>query len=125
MNTATDMPKDHTPADASRSVFVTAQDGLRLHACEYGARPAAGLPVVCLPGLARTVADFDALAPVLANGPTMRRVIAINSRGRGRSEYDSNPENYNVAVELGDVAAVLTALGVGLRFLSAARAAGF
>ena len=113
MNTATGMPKDHTPAEAPRSVFVTAQDGLRLHVCEYGARTAPGVPVVCLPGLARTVADFDALAPVLANGPTARRVIAIDLRGRGRSEYDSNPENYNVAVELGDVATVLTALGVG------------
>ena len=113
MNAATDMPKEHPPAEAPRSVFVTAQDGLRLHVCEYGARTAYGVPVVCLPGLARTVADFDALAPVLANGPMVRRVIAIDSRGRGRSEYDSNPENYNVAVELGDVATVLTALGVG------------
>ena len=113
MNAATDMPKEHPPAEAPRSVFVTAQDGLRLHVCEYGARTAPGVPVVCLPGLARTVADFDALAPALANGPMVRRVIAIDSRGRGGSEYDSNPENYNVAVELGDVATVLTALGVG------------
>jgi pimeloyl-ACP methyl ester carboxylesterase len=113
MNAATDMPKEHPPAEAPRSVFVTAQDGLRLHVYEYGARTAPGVPVVCLPGLARTVADFDALAPALANGPMMRRVIAIDSRGRGGSEYDSNPENYNVAVELGDVATVLTALGVG------------
>jgi pimeloyl-ACP methyl ester carboxylesterase len=113
MNAATGTPKDHAPADASRSVFVTAQDGLQLHVCEYGARTAPGLPVVCLPGLARTVADFDALAPALANGPAARRVIAIDSRGRGRSEYDGNPENYNVAVELGDVATVLTALEVG------------
>ena len=40
-------------------------------------------------------------------------MIAIDSRGRGQSEYDRNPENYNVAVELGDVATVLTALGIG------------
>jgi len=100
--------------DAGRSVFVTAQDGLRLHVREYGARTAPGLPVVCLPGLARTVADFDVLAPALANDGTIeRRVIAIDSRGRGQSEYDSNPENYNVAVELADVVTMLTALGVG------------
>ncbi len=96
-----------------KSIFVTAQDGLRLHVREYGRRTASGLPVVCLPGLARTVADFEALAPVLANGRPDRRVIAIDSRGRGQSEYDGNPENYNVAVELGDVATVLTALGIG------------
>jgi len=100
--------------DAGRSVFVTAQDGLRLHVREYGTRTALGLPVVCLPGLARTVADFDVLAPALANdGGHSRRVIAIDSRGRGQSEYDSNPENYNVAVELADVVTVLTALGIG------------
>jgi pimeloyl-ACP methyl ester carboxylesterase len=87
-----------------RSIFVTAQDGLRLHVREYGSRTAPALPVVCLPGLARTVADFDALAPALANGQPSRRVIAIDSRGRGQSDYDKNPENYNVAVELGHVA---------------------
>ena len=42
-----------------------------------------------------------------------RRVIAIDSRGRGQSDYDSNPENYNLAVELGDIVTVLTALGIG------------
>jgi pimeloyl-ACP methyl ester carboxylesterase len=100
--------------DAGRDAFVNAQDGLRLHVREYGTRTAPGLPVVCLPGLARTVADFDILAPALANdGGRGRRVIAIDSRGRGQSEYDSNPENYNLAVELGDVMTVLSALGIG------------
>src|SRR6202162_6629068 len=96
-----------------RSLFVTAQDGLRLHVQEYGSRTAPGVPVVCLPGLTRTVSDFAALAQALANDMALpRRVIAIDSRGRGQSDYDSNPENYNLAVELADVATVLTALGV-------------
>jgi pimeloyl-ACP methyl ester carboxylesterase len=95
-----------------RSIFVTAQDGLRLHVREYGLRTAPVLPVVCLPGLARTVGDFDALAPYLANGRQGRRVIAIDSRGRGQSDYDRNPENYNVATELGDVVTILAALGI-------------
>jgi pimeloyl-ACP methyl ester carboxylesterase len=94
------------------SVFVAAQDGLRLHVREYGLRTAPALPVVCLPGLARTAADFDTLAPALANGRHARRVIAIDSRGRGQSDYDGNPANYNVAVELGDVATILTALEI-------------
>jgi pimeloyl-ACP methyl ester carboxylesterase len=102
----------------SRSLFVTAPDGLRLHVREYGSRTAPALAVVCLPGLARTVSDFDALAPALSNGTftngsPARRVIAIDSRGRGQSDYDQNPENYNVAVELGDVVAILSALGIG------------
>ena len=99
--------------EAGTSVFVSAQDGLRLHVREYGTRGAPGLAVVCLPGITRTVADFDELAPALAAAPTRRRVIAIDSRGRGRSEYDSNPENYNFVVELGDIVSVLTALAIG------------
>jgi pimeloyl-ACP methyl ester carboxylesterase len=100
--------------DSGSSTFVTAQDGLRLHVREYGMRTASGLAVVCLPGLARTVADFETLAPALSNdGRRQRHVLAIDSRGRGRSEYDRNAENYNLTVELADVATILTALGVG------------
>jgi pimeloyl-ACP methyl ester carboxylesterase len=99
--------------EAGMSVFVSAQDGLRLHVREYGTRGAPSLAVVCLPGITRTVADFAELAPALAAGPTRRRVIAVDSRGRGRSEYDSNPENYNFVVELGDIVSVLAALAIG------------
>jgi pimeloyl-ACP methyl ester carboxylesterase len=100
-------------ADAPRSMFISAQDGLRLHVREYGPRAATAVPVVCLPGLTRTTADFDMLAPALAYDRPGRRVIAIDSRGRGRSEYDSNPLNYNLAVESADVVAVLTAIELG------------
>jgi len=102
-----------TPEDGPRSTFVSAQDGLRLHVREYGARIATAVPVVCLPGLTRTTADFDALAPALAYGQPKRRVVAIDSRGRGRSEYDINPQNYNLAVELADVVTVLAAIQIG------------
>lgn len=91
------------------SSFISAPDGLKLHARCWGPRAARGVPVICLPGLARTTADFDALAPALAAGGE-RRVIAIDYRGRGLSDYDRNPENYNFAVELADVLAVATAL---------------
>jgi pimeloyl-ACP methyl ester carboxylesterase len=92
---------------------VTARDGLRLHLREYGARTAPGLPVVCLPGLARTAADFDALATALAGDPQRpRRVLALDYRGRGLSDHDPNPDNYTIAVELDDVLSVLTARAV-------------
>jgi pimeloyl-ACP methyl ester carboxylesterase len=40
-------------------------------------------------------------------------VIAIDSRGRGQSQYDPNPQNYNLSVELADVVTVLTAFEIG------------
>jgi pimeloyl-ACP methyl ester carboxylesterase len=106
----TDNDGAETGMAAGRSLFVTAQDGLRLHVRAYGARASAALPVVCLPGLARTAADFESLAATLSSN---RQVLAVDYRGRGRSDYDHNPANYNLQVELADVLGVLTAFGVG------------
>ena len=99
-------------ADA-QSIFINASDGLKLHVRCFGPRLAPGLPVVCLPGLARTAEDFEDLARALASAPEApRRVIALDYRGRGLSDYDRHPQNYSLTVELGDVLTVLTALGI-------------
>jgi len=101
------------------SHFITAQDGLKLHVRVYGAIATLALPVVCLPGLARTGADFHRLASALADD-TMhpgarhpRNVLALDYRGRGLSDYDNNPDNYSLPVELADVLSVLAALEIG------------
>jgi pimeloyl-ACP methyl ester carboxylesterase len=101
-------------ASSAASQFITSHDGLKLHISAYGSRPAMALPVVCLPGLARTGADFDALATALAGDRKRpRHVITMDYRGRGRSDYDRDPFNYNFATELADLLAVLTALDIG------------
>jgi len=95
------------------SRFVAAPDGLRLHVRRYGER-GRGLPIVCLPGLTRNGADFHDLATALtADVAQPRLVITIDSRGRGRSDHDRNPENYSFPIELADVLAVITALEIG------------
>ena len=120
--------RQNRPEDASRpsalavgvhqdlgfaSVFVTAPDGLRLHARRYGSRGASALPVVCLPGLARTAADFHPLAAAMAADPAKPRlVLALDYRGHGQSEYDRNPDNYTLPVALADLSAVLIALEI-------------
>jgi pimeloyl-ACP methyl ester carboxylesterase len=109
LQSTTERPADGTPT-AGVSLFVTAQDGLRLHVRAYGARASSPLPVVCLPGLARTAADYESLAATLSSN---RQVLAIDYRGRGKSDYDHNPANYNLQTELADVLAVLTAFGIG------------
>jgi pimeloyl-ACP methyl ester carboxylesterase len=98
-------------APATSSTFISAPDGLRLHVRCHGRRSARSLPVVCLPGLARTAADFDALAETLAGDPDrLRHVIALDYRGRGLSDYDRDPANYSFQTELADVLAAVTAL---------------
>ena len=98
-------------SDGAISIFISATDGLRLHARCYGRRGADAVPVVCLPGLARTAADFEALAAALANDPACpRRVIALDYRGRGLSDYDRDPANYNFHTDLADVLAATAAL---------------
>ena len=96
------------------SRFIPAPDGLSLHVrCYEPAADSPQLPVLCLPGLTRNEADFTSLATYLAADRTdPRRVFALDSRGRGRSAYDPDWRNYNPAVELADVLAVMAALGL-------------
>jgi pimeloyl-ACP methyl ester carboxylesterase len=94
-------------------LFVSASDGLRLFARDYGPGGASALPVVCLPGLARSSADFHALALALSRDERRpRRVLSLDYRGRGRSEHDPDWRRYDVRVELDDVLQVLAATGI-------------
>ncbi len=102
---------DHQPRPAER--FVSAPDGLRLRYVEYGSALDAGAPVVCLPGLTRAAEDFEPLARALAyGGRKRRRVLALDYRGRGGSEWDRKWENYSVAVENADILSLLDATEV-------------
>jgi pimeloyl-ACP methyl ester carboxylesterase len=105
--------KGSQEAAQSESVFVTAPDGLKLHVRCYGSQHAPRLPVVCLPGLTRTTADFHELATALASdSEAPRRVLSLDYRGRGLSDYDPSPANYNLAVELKDLQTVLDGVGI-------------
>jgi len=108
-----------TSSDAPvfRDIFFSSEDGLRLHARDYPAETASEtgerLPVICLPGLSRNARDFHQLALLLANHPeSPRRVIAVDYRGRGLSQYDPNPANYNVMAECKDVITLCDLLGL-------------
>lgn len=96
-----------------RDFFVSASDGLRLYARDYGTGDGAALPVVCLPGLARNSQDFHALAEALSlDAANPRRVLTLDYRGRGRSEWDSNWRNYDIGIEVNDTLQVLIAAGI-------------
>jgi len=99
-------------AASGDSRFITAPDGLKLHVRDYGDRRSRRLPIVCLPGLSRTAEDFDVLATAIAaKAAEPRRVLALDYRGRGLSDYDRNPGHYAIHVELADTIAVLVACG--------------
>ncbi len=66
-----------------------------------------GLPLLCLPGLTRNGGDFDHLAPHLDGV----RLLCLDARGRGRSDF-TGPSTYNVPQEAADVVALLDHLGL-------------
>jgi len=88
--------------------WFKAEDGLRLHAIEARPSLSYGVPILCLAGISRTTEDFRTLLTVLAGDLRYpRRALALDSRGRGLSERDQNPQNYSVAVELRDLISFL------------------
>ena len=86
-----------------------AEDGLSLYYRDYGDPRSTAVPVLCLPGLTRNSRDFHRVASRLAKE---RRVICPDYRGRGRSDYDSNPANYDPKVHINDVRHLLTVAGL-------------
>ncbi len=96
-------PRPDTSGVPGVTAFFTAGDGARLAYSDEGT----GLPVLCLSGLTRTMADFDYALPALAGC----RVIRMDYRGRGASEW-TGAATYTVPMEAQDALALLAHLGV-------------
>ena len=98
-----------TPTFAERR--WTSADGLSLYARDYA--PASGpakLPVIAIHGLTRNSADFEVIAPLIAQSG--RRVLAVDVRGRGRSDRAPDPMTYQPATYAQDVLALLNQTGI-------------
>lgn len=92
-------------------ISYLSDDGLRLYARDYPAASGpARLPVICIHGLTRNSADFEDVAPWIADRG--RRVIAVDVRGRGNSDYDPQPERYTPAVYANDIVKLARDLGI-------------
>jgi pimeloyl-ACP methyl ester carboxylesterase len=89
---------------------VRTDDGLTLYGRDYGTENAGRPPIVCLAGLSRNSRDFHQFALRLSQ--ESRRVIALDYRGRGLSDWDVKKENYNIAREAQDVVLALDSLGI-------------
>ncbi len=87
------------------------EGGLALYARDYaGSGGEARCPVLCIHGLTRNSADFEEVAPwIAAQG---RRVLAVDIRGRGRSERDPDATRYHPKVYASDVLKLLDDAGI-------------
>ncbi len=88
--------------------YYQSQDGLNLYYREYGSEGDA-CPLLCLSGLTRNSADFHNFAERYSKN---RKVYALDYRGRGKSDRDTDYKNYNPQVYLGDIHGFLTTLGI-------------
>jgi pimeloyl-ACP methyl ester carboxylesterase len=92
-----------------REVRYTSADGLTLYARDRGPAQGGGTPLLCLPGLTRNCADFDEVAERLSQ---TRRVVSPDFRGRGLSQYASDPMTYNPMTEMADTLLLMDQLGI-------------
>ena len=90
----------------------TSADGLVLRYRDYraeGARASERPPLLCIPGLTRNARDFEPLARTFAGG---WRILAVDLRGRGQSDYARDPASYTPAQYVEDILALLDSTGV-------------
>lgn len=88
------------------------QDGLSLAMRIFPAE-SDRLPLLCLPGLSRNSRDFNWLGRFFSRHPgEARTVFAVDYRGRGLSDWDSDWHNYTPVVEAQDVLSAAAAFGI-------------
>jgi pimeloyl-ACP methyl ester carboxylesterase len=86
-------------------IWYRSGDGLQLYARDYPCAAATpGPTLLCMHGLTRNSADFHGLSAQLCQ---RHRVIAVDQRGRGRSQHDSDPSRYTPATYVQDMFALL------------------
>lgn len=88
-------------------IYYRSPDGLKLYAKRYGTT--GGMPVLCMHGLTRNHRDFEPLIEAL---PKKYDILAVDQRGRGKSEYDADLSNYRPDVYIKDMEMLLNHLGV-------------
>ena len=102
------MTTEDAPGQQYRDAFVPVADGLRLHYRDYPGL-ADKPPLLCLHGLTRNARDFAELAERYS---PERRVLALDFRGRGASDYDPVSARYTPPIYAADVIQLLDSLGI-------------
>ncbi len=87
--------------------YFTVRDGLRLHYRDFPGDGSVLPPLLCLHGLTRNARDFAELAERYS---PRHRVIVLEFRGRGESDWDPLPARYNPLTYAADVIELLDQL---------------
>lgn len=88
--------------------YWNSDDGLTLHYRDYPSESEL-LPVLCIPGLSRNARDFAHLGDWLDG---KRRIIMVNLRGRGESEYAKDSTSYVVHQYIADIVKLMDELNL-------------
>ena len=110
--------------------YWSSKDGLKLHYRDYPGGKDGQAVILCMPGLTRNARDFEPLAEIVAGE---WRVVCVDFRGRGGSEYAKDSATYNpmqyaedveqllAEQEIAEVICIGTSLGGIVTSLLAAR----
>lgn len=90
-------------ADYSDEYF-TNSDGLKQHYRHYNSAGPDAPVILCMPGLTRNAKDFTFIAAHLKD---RCRMICVEQRGRGMSEWDPDPSRYAPVTYVGDMITLL------------------
>lgn len=88
--------------------YWESDDGLKLHYRDYPGDDAK-TPIICVPGLTRNARDFAHLGNWLDG---KRRIIMVNLRGRGDSEYAKDSASYNPKTYVADIVKLMDEIGL-------------
>ena len=97
----------------------TSPEGLTLHYRAYPGRQDRP-PVICIPGLTRNARDFEIVARDIAGE---RRVLCLDLRGRGESDYAKDAATYVPLQYVADIEALLAETGIS-RFIAVGTSLG-
>jgi len=87
----------------------TSGDGLTLHYRDYSGGSKGQPPILCIPGLTRNSRDFEPVANAFAGE---WRVISVDLRGRGDSDYARDSASYQPLQYVADILALLDQLAI-------------
>ena len=92
-------------------IYYRSGDGLELYAKSYGPDDAP-VTALCMHGLTRNHKDFEPMINALLENGANVRFLAVDVRGRGKSERDTNTTNYSPAIYAQDMVALLDHLRI-------------